>query len=260
MAGSRRAGYNGQVDFPHALRERRTRRHLSQLDLALRAGTTQRHLSFIESGRSTPAGISSYAWAESLELPLRERNEILLAAGHAPARLPGELARTARRSPRLGGPTAPVNLTRAAAPREDRHDLRHRRRRHACRAEAGSFPPGGPGDRRNTGIGRRRAICRGRRCARSALAGGRVPSGSVTSRRTFRTAARSGRRARRPARGLMPQKGSHRRGNCPETAGSLPVQAPSRPGRLGPVLHAHRLANRFCRFQPAIVMREGGMP
>ncbi|MCK9897192.1 SigE family RNA polymerase sigma factor [Frankia sp. AgB32] len=48
------------MDFPHALRERRTRRQLSQLDLALRAGTTQRHLSFIESGRS-PAPASASA-------------------------------------------------------------------------------------------------------------------------------------------------------------------------------------------------------
>lgn len=85
MAGSRPAGYNGHVDFPHALRERRTRRHLSQLDLALRAGTTQRHLSFIESGRSTPGRNIVVRLAESLELPLRERNELLLAAGYAPA-------------------------------------------------------------------------------------------------------------------------------------------------------------------------------
>jgi transcriptional regulator with XRE-family HTH domain len=73
------------VDFPHALRERRTRRHLSQLDLALRAGTTQRHLSFIESGRSAPGRNMVVRLAESLELPLRERNELLLAAGYAPA-------------------------------------------------------------------------------------------------------------------------------------------------------------------------------
>jgi transcriptional regulator with XRE-family HTH domain len=77
--------YNGHVDFPHALRERRARRHLSRLDLALRAGTTQRHLSFIESGRSAPGRNMVVRLAESLELPLRERNELLLAAGYAPA-------------------------------------------------------------------------------------------------------------------------------------------------------------------------------
>src|ERR1700729_996983 len=73
------------MDFPHALRERRTRRHVSQLELALRAGTTQRHLSFIESGRSAPGRDMVIRLTESLELPLRERNELLLAAGYAPA-------------------------------------------------------------------------------------------------------------------------------------------------------------------------------
>ncbi|MEU9910732.1 helix-turn-helix domain-containing protein [Streptomyces sp. NPDC051001] len=72
------------MDFPSALRARRTHRHLSQLDLALRAGTTQRHLSFIESGRSVPGRKMVVRLAESLELPLRERNELLLAAGYAP--------------------------------------------------------------------------------------------------------------------------------------------------------------------------------
>ncbi|CAM5322404.1 helix-turn-helix transcriptional regulator [Streptomyces viridifaciens] len=73
------------MDFPRALRERRTDRRLSQLDLATRAGTTQRHLSFIESGRSTPGRGMVVRLAESLDLPLRERNELLLAAGYAPA-------------------------------------------------------------------------------------------------------------------------------------------------------------------------------
>ncbi|MEU9389682.1 helix-turn-helix domain-containing protein [Streptomyces sp. NPDC048324] len=73
------------MDFPSALRERRTRRRISQLDLALKAGTTQRHLSFIESGRSVPGRNMVVRLAESLELPLRERNELLLAAGYAPA-------------------------------------------------------------------------------------------------------------------------------------------------------------------------------
>ncbi|MEU0068343.1 helix-turn-helix transcriptional regulator [Streptomyces sp. NPDC006332] len=72
------------MDFPRALRERRIRRHLSQLELALRAGTTQRHLSFIESGRSIPGRNMVVRLTESLDLPLRERNELLLAAGYAP--------------------------------------------------------------------------------------------------------------------------------------------------------------------------------
>jgi transcriptional regulator with XRE-family HTH domain len=72
------------MDFPQALRECRTRRRLSQLELALRAGTTQRHVSFIESGRSAPGRGMVVRLAESLELPLRERNELLLTAGYAP--------------------------------------------------------------------------------------------------------------------------------------------------------------------------------
>jgi len=73
------------VDFPSALKERRASRRLSQLELALRAGTTQRHLSFIESGRSAPGREMIIRLAESLDLPLRERNELLLKAGYAPA-------------------------------------------------------------------------------------------------------------------------------------------------------------------------------
>jgi transcriptional regulator with XRE-family HTH domain len=73
------------VDFPQALRERRTRRRLSQLDLSLLAGTTQRHISFLESGRSEPRREMVIRLAESLDLPLRERNGLLLAAGYAPA-------------------------------------------------------------------------------------------------------------------------------------------------------------------------------
>ncbi|WP_046501102.1 helix-turn-helix domain-containing protein [Streptomyces odonnellii] len=68
-----------------ALREWRTRRRVSQLELAMRAGSTQRHVSFIESGRSMPGRSMIIRLAESLEVPIRERNELLLAAGFAPA-------------------------------------------------------------------------------------------------------------------------------------------------------------------------------
>jgi transcriptional regulator with XRE-family HTH domain len=68
-----------------ALRAWRHRRGYSQLDLALRADTTQRHLSFVESGRSRPGRSLTIRLAEALEIPLRERNAILLAGGHAPA-------------------------------------------------------------------------------------------------------------------------------------------------------------------------------
>lgn len=73
------------MDFPQALKERRAARRLSQLDLALKAGTTQRHVSFIESGRSAPGREMVIRLTESLGLPLRDRNELLLKAGFAPA-------------------------------------------------------------------------------------------------------------------------------------------------------------------------------
>jgi transcriptional regulator with XRE-family HTH domain len=73
------------MEFPDLLRQHRIRGRVSQLDLALRADTTQRHLSFIESGRSMPGRAMVIRLAESLELSLRERNDLLLAAGYAPA-------------------------------------------------------------------------------------------------------------------------------------------------------------------------------
>jgi transcriptional regulator with XRE-family HTH domain len=70
--------------FARELRHWRTRRRFSQLDLAIRADTTQRHLSFLEQGRSRPGRAIVVRLAESLGLSLRERNELLLAAGYAP--------------------------------------------------------------------------------------------------------------------------------------------------------------------------------
>lgn len=78
--------------FPEALRASRSRRHLSQLELAVRAGTTQRHISFIENGRSTPGRALVARLADSLALPLRERNGLLLAAGYAPVHPQRDLA------------------------------------------------------------------------------------------------------------------------------------------------------------------------
>jgi transcriptional regulator with XRE-family HTH domain len=71
--------------FPSELRRWRTARRLSQLELSVRAGTTQRHVSFVEQGRSRPGRSMVVRLAESMELTLRERNELLLAAGFAPA-------------------------------------------------------------------------------------------------------------------------------------------------------------------------------
>jgi transcriptional regulator with XRE-family HTH domain len=67
------------------LRDWRRRRRLSQLELALEAGVSARHLSFLETGRSRPSAEMVLHLAESLEVPLRERNGLLLAAGYAPA-------------------------------------------------------------------------------------------------------------------------------------------------------------------------------
>jgi transcriptional regulator with XRE-family HTH domain len=71
--------------FADALRGWRRRRRVSQLELARRAATTQRHVSFVESGRSVPGRAMVVRLAEALEVPLRERNALLLAAGYAPA-------------------------------------------------------------------------------------------------------------------------------------------------------------------------------
>lgn len=67
------------------LREWRERRRLTQLELALEAGVSARHLSFVETGRSQPGRELLLGVLEHLHLPFREQNHILLAAGHAPA-------------------------------------------------------------------------------------------------------------------------------------------------------------------------------
>jgi transcriptional regulator with XRE-family HTH domain len=66
------------------LRDWRSRRRFSQMDLALDVGVSPRHLSFIETGRSRPSPAVLVALADRLEVPLRERNRMLLAAGYAP--------------------------------------------------------------------------------------------------------------------------------------------------------------------------------
>jgi transcriptional regulator with XRE-family HTH domain len=71
--------------FPSELRRWRTARRMSQLELAARSGTTQRHVSFIEQGRSRPGRNIVMRLSESMDLTLRERNALLLAAGFAPA-------------------------------------------------------------------------------------------------------------------------------------------------------------------------------
>jgi transcriptional regulator with XRE-family HTH domain len=66
------------------LRDWREDRRRSQMDLALDVGVSTRHLSFVETGKSKPSPELVLALAEHLEVPLRERNSMLLAAGYAP--------------------------------------------------------------------------------------------------------------------------------------------------------------------------------
>jgi len=70
--------------FPRLLREWRQRRRLSQLDLALTSGVSQRHISFLESARANPSRTMILQLSEALDVPLRTRNHWLTAAGYAP--------------------------------------------------------------------------------------------------------------------------------------------------------------------------------
>ena len=78
--------------FGRLLKEWRARRGFSQLDLALAARTTQRHLSFIESGRATPSRDMIMRISGTMDIPLRQQNALMLAAGYAPAWGERELA------------------------------------------------------------------------------------------------------------------------------------------------------------------------
>ncbi|HXF29980.1 MAG TPA: helix-turn-helix transcriptional regulator [Solirubrobacterales bacterium] len=74
-----------QSEIGALLREWRESKHLSQLEVALDAGVSARHLSFVETGRSLPGRETLLRILERLGVPFRERNRLLLAAGHAPA-------------------------------------------------------------------------------------------------------------------------------------------------------------------------------
>src|SRR5690349_1319933 len=73
------------VSVGHMLRDWRVRRRMSQLDLATAAGISSRHLSFVETGRARPSREMVLHLAEYLDVPLRERNPLLIAAGYAPS-------------------------------------------------------------------------------------------------------------------------------------------------------------------------------
>jgi len=75
---------DAESGFPRLLREWRQKRRLSQLDLALSSGVSQRHVSFLESGRANPSRNMILQLSETLDVPLRDRNGWLTAAGFAP--------------------------------------------------------------------------------------------------------------------------------------------------------------------------------
>jgi transcriptional regulator with XRE-family HTH domain len=85
QASTARAEPTRPVHVGDHLREWRQRRHLSQLDLAGDAEISARHLSFVETGRAAPSREMVLKLAERLNVPLRERNVLLVAAGYAPA-------------------------------------------------------------------------------------------------------------------------------------------------------------------------------
>jgi len=91
------------------LREWRRRRRRSQLELALDAGVSARHISFLETGRSNPSREMVIGLAANLELPLRDRNELLIAAGFAP-----EYRELAYEDPDLGPVRAAIDQVLAA--------------------------------------------------------------------------------------------------------------------------------------------------
>lgn len=80
----RMTGVSTHPAFGTLMKQWRQRRRLSQLDLAIEADVSSRHVSFIETGRSAPSRSMVLRLAEVLEVPLRDRNQLLLAAGLAP--------------------------------------------------------------------------------------------------------------------------------------------------------------------------------
>ncbi len=100
-----RADQASPVHIGEHLRQWRQRRHLSQLDLAGDAEISARHLSFVETGRAAPSRDMVLKLAERLNVPLRERNVLLVAAGFAPA-----FPQRSLDDPALGSARAAIDL------------------------------------------------------------------------------------------------------------------------------------------------------
>jgi len=77
-------GQPGSMTFGNLLRHWRTNRRLTQLDLATEAGISARHLSFLETGRAQPSREMVQLLAAMLDVPLADRNALLVGAGYAP--------------------------------------------------------------------------------------------------------------------------------------------------------------------------------
>ncbi|MGP3957915.1 helix-turn-helix domain-containing protein [Nonomuraea sp. 3N208] len=90
------------------LRQWRHRRRLSQLDLAIAADVSARHVSLVETGKSNPSADMILRLADQLDVPLRERNRPLLAAGFAPATSSGRSTGTQTMSRRSSEPGSRV--------------------------------------------------------------------------------------------------------------------------------------------------------
>src|SRR5580765_3568531 len=75
---------NVATAFGNVLRQWRTSRHMSQLTLATESGISTRHLSFLETGRAQPSREMVQLLAGMLDIPLAERNALLVSAGYAP--------------------------------------------------------------------------------------------------------------------------------------------------------------------------------
>ncbi len=80
--------------FANALKAARTRCRVSQLELSLRLGVSQRHVSFVETGKSQPSRALLSEWLAALELPLGLRNELMLQAGFAPLYTAGDSSKS----------------------------------------------------------------------------------------------------------------------------------------------------------------------
>ncbi len=94
------------------LREWRAARRMSQLDLALEAGVSARHMSCVETGKAQPSREMVMRLADTLDMPLRERNALLVAAGYAP-KYPQSRRSRRRRSPRCAARSSSSSRSRS---------------------------------------------------------------------------------------------------------------------------------------------------